>query len=249
MNTQNFRTLSRIVLMLMMMVHVLTWYILNIHVIGSIGIEAFFSGLSRGVINAGFIFWISVVIATLLLGRAFCGWFCWFGGYLDLIEWGRGKLNITIPRRMLLYLVAIPFVSLIIKIYNTVMVTWLQGFPTTFIFQLADVEPWGGQQTGISIVITLIMFGPVLHFVFGPRAWCRYLCPIGALLKVFSKLGVGKIRLVNDDCIGCGNCNRICDMQVDVLGALTSQGAVSSSNASGASNAAISVPQNRLASA
>jgi polyferredoxin len=216
--------------MLMMAVHVLTWYVLDIHVVGSIGIEAFFSGLSRGVINAGFIFWISVVIATVVLGRAFCGWFCWFGGYLDLVEWGRGKLKISIPHRMLLYLVAIPFVSLALKIYNTIGVTWLQGFPTTFIFQLADVEPWGGQQTGISIVITLIMFGPVLHVVFGRRAWCRYLCPIGALLKVFSKLGAGKVRLVNDDCIGCGTCNRICDMQVDVLGALKSHGAVSSTN-------------------
>ena len=230
MNLQDLRTLSRVFLMLMMTVGVLIWYVLDMHVVGSIGIEAFFSGLSRGVINAGFIFWISVFISTLLLGRAFCGWFCWFGGYLDLVEWGREKLNITIPRRTRLYLVAIPFVSLALKIYNTVIVKWLQGFPDTFIFQLADVEPWGGQQTGISILITLIMFGPVLHFVFGKRAWCRYLCPIGALLKVFSKLGVGKVQLVNDECISCGNCNHICDMQVDVLGELKSQGAVGSTN-------------------
>jgi polyferredoxin len=216
--------------MLMMTVGVLTWYILDIHVVGSIGIEAFFSGLSRGVINAGFIFWMSIFIATLLLGRAFCGWFCWFGGYLDLVEWGRGKLKIKIPRRILLYLVAIPFVSLALKIYNTVLVKWLQGFPDTFIFRLSDVEPWGGQQTGISILITLIMFGPVLLFVFGKRAWCRYLCPIGALLKIFSRLGVGKVRLMNDECMGCGNCNRICDMQVDVLGELKSHGAVGSSD-------------------
>jgi len=230
MNVQNLRTLNRVFLMLMMTVGVLTWYVLDMHVVGSIGIEAFFSGLSRGVINAGFIFWISVFISTVLLGRAFCGWFCWFGGYLDLVEWGIGKLKIKIPRRMLLYLVAIPFVSLALKIYNTVLVKWLQGLPDTFIFRLADVEPWGGQQTGMSIVITLVMFGPVLLFVFGSRAWCRYLCPIGALLKVFGSLGVGKVRLVNDECIGCGNCNRICDMQVDVLGELKSHGAIGSSN-------------------
>jgi polyferredoxin len=216
--------------MLMMAVGVLTWYVLDVHVVGSIGIEAFFSGLSRGVINAGFIFWISVFISTVLLGRAFCGWFCWFGGYLDLVEWGRGKLRIKIPRRMLLYLVVIPFVSLALKIYNTVLVKWLQGFPDTFIFRLADVEPWGGQQTGISILITLVIFGPVLLFIFGSRAWCRYLCPIGALLKVFGSLGVGKVRLMNDECTGCGNCNRVCDMQVDVLGELKSHGAVGSSN-------------------
>ena len=230
MKMQNLRTLSRIFLMLMMAMHVVTWYVLGMHFVGSIGIEAFFSGLSRGVINAGFIFWISVFISALLLGRAFCGWFCWFGGYLDLIEWGRSKLKIKIPSRIPLYLVAIPFVSIALKMYNTFFATWLQGLPATFIFRLADVEPWGGQQTGLSILITLIMYGPVLLFVFGRRSWCRYLCPIGALLKVFGRFGVGKVRLVNDECIGCGNCTRTCDMQVDVQGELASQGAVGSSN-------------------
>ena len=74
------------------------------------------------------------------------------------------------------------------------------------------------------------MFGPVLFFVFGSRAWCRYLCPIGALLKIFSFFGVAKVQLVNDDCIGCDTCNNICDMQVDVLGELNAHGAVRSSN-------------------
>lgn len=230
MKMQILRTMSRVFLMLMITVHIVTWYVLGIHAVGSIGIEAFFSGLSRGVINAGFVFWISAFVSAILLGRAFCSWFCWFGGYLELVEWGIGKLKIKIPRRMLLYLVAIPFVSLALKVYNTVFVKWLQGFPSTFIFRLADVEPWGGQQTGLSILITLIMFGPVLLSVFGRRAWCRYLCPIGALLKIFGRLGVGKVRLVSDECIGCGHCNRTCDMQVDVLGELKSYGAVNSSN-------------------
>ena len=230
MKVQNLRTLSRVFLVLMIAVHVVTWYVLGMQFVGSIGIEAFFSGLARGVINAGFIFWISVFISALLLGRAFCGWFCWFGGYLELAEWGRSKLKIKIPSRIALYLVAIPFVSLALKMYNSFFATWLQGLPDTIVFRLADVEPWGGQQTGYSILITLIMYGPVLLFVFGRRSWCRYLCPIGALLKVFGRFGVGKVRLVNDECIGCGNCISTCDMEVDVLGELNSHGAVGSSN-------------------
>ena len=102
--------------MLMMTVHVVTWYTFGIHAAGSIGIEAFFSGLSRGVINAGVIFWILVFISAILLGRAFCGWFCWFGGYLELIEWGiLDKWKIKIPRRILLYLGVLPFISLALK--------------------------------------------------------------------------------------------------------------------------------------
>jgi ferredoxin-type protein NapH len=229
MKTQTLRTWSRIFLMLLTTIHLVTWYVLGIHAVGSIGIEAMFSGLSRGVINAGFIFWALVLLSVLLFGRAFCAWFCWFGGYLDLVEWSIGKkLRIRLPRTMLLYLVVIPFVALFAKAYGSLLINWLKGFPAGFTFNLADMEPWGGQQTGLSILITFVLYGPVLLFVFGRHAWCRYLCPIGGLLKIFTKLGIGKVRLVNEACNGCGKCNRVCDMQVDVLGSLKERGRVDS---------------------
>jgi polyferredoxin len=227
MSMQRLRLFSRILLLLLIFAHVYSWYFLDIQIAGSIGIEAFFSGLSRGVINMGFIFWILVFISVLFFGRAFCGWFCWFGGYLELVEWGiTDKIKIKIPRRLPLYLGAIPFVGLALKVYSALLVNWINNVPTSFAFVLADVEPWGGQQTGISILITLILYGPVLFYVFGSRAWCRYLCPIGALLKIFNFVGLGKIRLTSDDCIGCESCNRACDMHVDVVGELRSFGEV-----------------------
>lgn len=232
MSNQGWRTLSRVFLMVMVTIHLVTWYIFGMHEVGSIGIEALFSGLARGVLNAGFIFWILVFISALVLGRGFCGWFCWFGGFLDLMEWSVGdKLKIKIPRRIMLYLGVIPFVALALKVYSALLVFWMEhGFPATFTFRLADVEPWGGQQTGISIVLMAILYGPVLLLVFGRKAWCRYLCPIGALLKIISKVKIGGVRLVNNDCIACGKCNRACDMQVDVMGDLKDHGEVHSSD-------------------
>jgi polyferredoxin len=121
-------------------------------------------------------------------------------------------------------------VSLGLKAYYAWIVNWLDVFPASFTLRLADVEPWGGQQTGISILITLILYGPVLTLVFGRRAWCRHLCPIGALLRVFSKVRRGTVRLVHDGCIGCGTCARVCDMEIDVLGELRTHSEVRSSN-------------------
>jgi len=217
--------------MFLVTIHLVTWYVLSVQTVGSIGIEALFSGLSRGVLNAGFVFWVLVLISVLLFGRAFCGWFCWFGGYLDLIEWGiSDKLKVKLPRTMPLYLTAIPFVALFAKVYGSLLISWFDGIPATFVFKLADTQPWGGQQTGISILITAVLYGPVLLYFFGRHAWCRYLCPIGALLKIFNGLGIGKVRLVNEDCNGCGKCNRVCEMQVDVMGNLKDYGQVNSSN-------------------
>jgi ferredoxin-type protein NapH len=231
MKIQKWRTLSRVILMVLVTVHIITWYALGIHAVGSIGIEALFAGLSKGIINAGFVFWILVFASALLLGRAFCGWFCWFGGYQELVAWGIGdRFKIKLPRHVLLYLGVIPFVSLGLKIYYTWIVNWLEGVPTSFSVNLANVEPWGGQQTGISILITLVLYGPMLMYVFGRRAWCRHLCPIGALLKVFSIVRPARVRLKSDDCLGCGRCTRICDMEIDVSGELERYGEVRSTN-------------------
>jgi polyferredoxin len=228
---QKWRTLSRIVLMLLVTTHLITWYALGIQIVGSIGIEALFAGLSRGILNAGFVFWMLVFASALLLGRAFCGWFCWFGGYQELVAWGIGdRFKIKMPRHVLLYLGAIPFASLGLKVYYSWIVNWLEGVPATFRFDLANVQPWGGQQTGISILITLVLYGPVLMVVFGRRAWCRHLCPIGALLRVLSRVRPARVRLVSEECIGCGTCIRVCDMEIDVLGELKTYGEVRSTN-------------------
>ena len=158
-NMQALRTLSRVLLMVLMTVHIVTWYALGVQAVGSIGIEALFGGLAKGVINAGFVFWMVVFLSALLLGRAFCGWFCWFGGYQELIAWGIGdRFKIKLPRQVLLYLGVIPFVSLGLKVYSTWLVNWLEGgLPASWSVNLANVEPWGGQQTGVSILISFFL--------------------------------------------------------------------------------------------
>jgi hypothetical protein len=104
----------------------------------------------------------------------------WFFLHFGSFPTIQNLLNVTF------HLGIIPFVSLALKAYSSMLVIWIEkGFPAIFTFRLADVEPWGGQQTGISILLIAILYGPVLLFVFGRKAWCRYLCPIGALLKVF----------------------------------------------------------------
>lgn len=226
---QKFRALSRIGLILLVVIHFITWYVIGIQVVGNIGIDSFYYGLTRGFITAGLIFWILIFISTILLGRAFCGWFCWFGGYLDLVDLGASKTKLKVPRRAPLYLSILAFVGLLIYLYFILVAFWLeQGLPGTILFKPDVPELWNGGQTVLSASLILLIYGPVLMFLFGPRSWCRYLCPIGALLKIFSILSFGKMRLANDECTGCGACNRSCDMQIDVSSELEKYGKVRS---------------------
>jgi len=43
-----------------------------------------------------------------------------------------------------------------------------------------------------------------------PRFWCRYLCPLGGLLGLFSKLSLVRHVLDSEACTECGLCAQIC---------------------------------------
>ena len=59
--------------------------------------------------------------------------------------------------------------------------------------------------TGI-IFITILLLNCIT-----PRFWCRYLCPLGALLALFSRFGMFK-RIVNNRCTSCMKCQEMCPM-------------------------------------
>jgi MauM/NapG family ferredoxin protein len=61
-------------------------------------------------------------------------------------------------------------------------------------------------------ILTLLIFSGVLFLnFFAERFWCRTLCPLGALLSVFSRRGMFK-RQVSDACNRCMKCLRECPM-------------------------------------
>jgi MauM/NapG family ferredoxin protein len=60
--------------------------------------------------------------------------------------------------------------------------------------------------------ITLVIFGGIIVLNrLVPRFWCRYLCPLGALLSFISPLGFFK-RRVSQECNECLKCQKACPM-------------------------------------
>jgi polyferredoxin len=57
--------------------------------------------------------------------------------------------------------------------------------------------------------VLLIAAGVVLALVV-TRAWCRYLCPLGALLALGSRLAVLRLGRNREACSGCGKYPRDC---------------------------------------
>jgi len=54
-----------------------------------------------------------------------------------------------------------------------------------------------------------IFFGIVLLNLAAPRFWCRYLCPLGGMLGVLSKIALFR-RQISGECPGCTLCTQVC---------------------------------------
>lgn len=62
------------------------------------------------------------------------------------------------------------------------------------------------------------VLGYGLFFRASGRVWCRFLCPLGALLNVMARASRFRIRAEKQRCISCGHCTAACHMGVDVMG-------------------------------
>ncbi len=69
----------------------------------------------------------------------------------------------------------------------------------------------GGEPAFQQGIVLALLFGAIVALnAVRPRFWCRYLCPLGALLGLVSKVALVRHRVDADTCIACGKCARAC---------------------------------------
>lgn len=61
------------------------------------------------------------------------------------------------------------------------------------------------------------LVGVAAYPVWGSRIWCRFFCPMAAILGIFQRyFSRFRITTNGDQCISCGNCTTYCEMGIDV---------------------------------
>jgi len=135
-----------------------------------------------------FILWSFVAVAMLFWGRGvFCGWLCPFGALQELLN--------TTARRLKIPQLEIPF-GIHERLWPIKYIIFLALFAISLksigtAFTLSEVEPF---KTAITLKFqrawpylgfALVLLGVGL---FVERAYCRYLCPLGAALAIPARL-------------------------------------------------------------
>jgi ferredoxin len=167
---------------------------------------------SLGVSNL-FIFG-ALIAATLLLRRAFCSHLCPIG---TISEWTHrlaqrwGLRSTLVPRRLDRALGVLKYIVLIAVLFFTYRTSELifRGFDPFY----ALIGRHGEDITAWAYVVSGAIFAGSL-FVMLP--FCRWLCPIAAILQPFSRLGWGRIKRDAAHCTDCGLCARACPVGIEV---------------------------------
>jgi len=107
----------------------------------------------------------------------------------------------------------IGFISLGIILFIAIASSWSYQKPVLLINALKLREWYGFYVGAIFSGIIGVGFYPLM----GSRVWCRFGCPMAAILGIqqrfFSRF---RITVNGGQCISCGNCSTYCEMGIDV---------------------------------
>ncbi|MCB9640272.1 MAG: NAD(P)-binding domain-containing protein [Myxococcales bacterium] len=75
-------------------------------------------------------------------------------------------------------------------------------------------------QGGYMLIVDVLFAGVLgvgVYFFLSGRFWCRFLCPLSALMHIYTRFSRYRIFSDKKKCISCGECTRACHMGIDVM--------------------------------
>ena len=177
-------------------------------------------GFVRRIEPSAVIMFFALLLLTFVASRGFCGWMCPFG---TVQEWlalaGRKifgkKFNPTGAwDRALRYLKYAVLAVIIALTWHMGTLVFRDYDPFLAFFHLGrgiDELPWAYAVLGLVLAGSLWI----------ERFFCKYACPLGAVLGILGKVGLSKIHRDPDGCKGCNICRKKCHAHVDFLSVTT----------------------------
>lgn len=136
----------------------------------------------------------------------YCGWICSCGGMAE-----------TLGDE---YRYKAPHGPIAKKWENAGQVVLLFAFIATIVNQTSESTVshylWGQYKFIVDIIFAGVL-GLGIYFFYSGRFWCRFLCPLAALMHIYTKFSRFRIFADKKRCISCNLCTKVCHMGIDVM--------------------------------
>lgn len=243
-----WRTGCLIAIHLLILGHMIHWWVTG-RSVGRFVLSDSMRTLELGEVNPGFVLFCTVILATALFGRFFCGWLCHMGALQDLCSWLLRRIGIRprlfrsrllgfVPLGLALYMFVWPTLQreAVVPMLESVKPGFLQApqpFPGLAL-NLTTRHIWEGLPSAWVAVPFLLLCGFGTVYFLGARGLCRYGCPYGGFLLPVEQLAPARVVVDPTKCDQCGLCTKACTAgvrvhdQVRLFGAITDRNCIKS---------------------
>jgi thioredoxin reductase/ferredoxin len=170
------------------------------------------------------------VLIPILVRRwgkgAYCGWICSCGALSETLgDAHRHKMpHGPVWNRVNMVGQAILALAFLLFLGRAVSWTWPGSRGGRFAQSFYDGLLSGWHPLGLELnyyhVVDVFLAGVVglsFYFWFSGRVWCRFACPLAALMHVYARFSRFRIFPEKSKCISCNICTTVCHQGIDVM--------------------------------
>ena len=149
---------------------------------------------------------------------AYCGWICSCGALAETLgDTHRRKMphGIWWNRLNMLGQVFLAFAVILMgmRIYSWI---WTDGAVASWYHYLLSALPFFSYEYMVDLLWAGIL-GVGLYFHFSGRVWCRFACPLAALMHIYARFSRFGIVADKKKCISCNECTSVCHQGIDIM--------------------------------
>ena len=166
------------------------------------------------------------VIIPLIIRRwgkgAYCGWICSCGALSETLgDKHRSKMpHGPLWNRMNMVGQVILAAAFLLFALRIVSWNWRGGFADQWYHKLLSSWSVFGIELNYYHVVDMFLAGIVgvgMYFWFSGRVWCRFACPLAALMHIYARFSRFRIFPEKSKCISCNVCTSVCHQGIDIM--------------------------------
>ncbi|MEW5849870.1 MAG: FAD-dependent oxidoreductase [Myxococcota bacterium] len=170
------------------------------------------------------------VIIPLIIFRwgkgAYCGWVCSCGALAETLGDAHRQKMPHGPVWNRVNMTGQVILVVAFLLFGLRVVSWT--FPQSSVGQTAHalheglLHGWalGPVPVNYKYVVDLMLAGVIgvgFYFWFSGRVWCRFACPLAALMHIYARFSRFRIFAEKKKCISCNVCTSVCHQGIDVM--------------------------------
>jgi NosR/NirI family nitrous oxide reductase transcriptional regulator len=156
---------------------------------------------------------------------AYCGWICSCGALAETMgDSQRHKMphgpfwnRLNMAGQVIL---AIAVLLLLVRVAGWL---WPQSIASSVFHLLLEGKNGGGKLITYANYKWLVdvflggILGVGLYFKYSGRVWCRFFCPLAALMHIYTRFSRFRIFPEKSKCISCNVCTSVCHQGIDIM--------------------------------